>query len=62
MVIVSVKKEEADKKKEIVSAEEDIAKKAAAKANAIKTDCEADLEKAKPALLAAEDALNELES
>ena len=51
---------EVDKKKEIVSADEAVAAKAAEAANTIKTECEADLAVAMPALEAAINALNTL--
>jgi dynein heavy chain, axonemal len=51
---------EVDAKKAIVSADEAVASKAADEANAIKTECEADLAVAMPALEAAIDALNTL--
>ncbi len=57
---VTVQKGEADKVKAVVSAEEEIASKAAGEANAIKRECEGELEKALPLLREAESALKVL--
>ncbi|XP_009068409.1 PREDICTED: dynein heavy chain 3, axonemal [Acanthisitta chloris] len=61
-MMVQVKKEtvEVDAKKEIVSADEKEANEAAAVAQAIKDECEADLAEAMPALAAAQAALDTL--
>ncbi|XP_037908989.1 dynein heavy chain 3, axonemal [Hermetia illucens] len=53
---------EAEKKKEVVGADEAAANEAAAAAQAIKDDCESDLQEAIPALEAALDALNTLKA
>lgn len=60
MVKIEQDSVEAEAKKEVVAADEAVASKAAAAANAIKTDCEADLAEAIPALNAAISALNTL--
>uniref|UniRef100_A0A1B0B0B8 Dynein heavy chain 3, axonemal n=1 Tax=Glossina palpalis gambiensis TaxID=67801 RepID=A0A1B0B0B8_9MUSC len=61
-IMVNIEREtaEAEKKKEIVGADEAAANEAAAAAQAIKDDCESDLAEAIPALEAALDALNTL--
>lgn len=61
-IMKNIEKEttEAEKKKEIVAADEAVANEAAAAAQAIKDDCESDLAEAIPALDAALDALNTL--
>ncbi len=51
---------EAEAKKEVVAADEAVANEAAAKAKAIKDECEADLAEALPALESAIQALNTL--
>ncbi len=51
---------EAEAKKEVVAADEAVANEAAAKAKAIKDECEADLAEALPALESALVALNTL--
>ena len=58
---VAIKKEEADQVRAVVSGEEEIAKAAADEANAIKEECERDLEEALPALREAEGALKVLD-
>jgi len=62
MIKIEQDKVEADAKKEVVEADEAVAAKAAGEANEIKTDCEADLAVALPALEAAIKALNTLTS
>ncbi|XP_075164298.1 dynein heavy chain 3, axonemal [Haematobia irritans] len=61
-IMVNIEREtaEAEKKKEVVGADEAAANEAAAAAQAIKDDCESDLAEAIPALDAALDALNTL--
>uniref|UniRef100_T1GTP2 Dynein heavy chain coiled coil stalk domain-containing protein n=1 Tax=Megaselia scalaris TaxID=36166 RepID=T1GTP2_MEGSC len=61
-IMVNIEREtaEAEKKKEVVGADEAAANEAAAAAQAIKDDCESDLAEAIPALEAALDALNTL--
>lgn len=61
-IMVNIEREtaEAEKKKEIVGADEAAANEAAAAAQAIKDDCESDLAEAIPALEAALNALNTL--
>ncbi|XP_059216601.1 dynein axonemal heavy chain 3 isoform X2 [Stomoxys calcitrans] len=61
-IMVNIEREtaEAEKKKEVVGADEAAANEAAAAAQAIKDDCESDLAEATPALEAALDALNTL--
>lgn len=60
MVNIERETAEAEKKKEIVGADEAAANEAAAAAQAIKDDCESDLAEAIPALDAALNALNTL--
>ena len=60
MIQIQADSVEVDAKKELVAADEAVASKAAAEANAIKTECEADLAVALPALQKAVDALNTL--
>ena len=61
-IMVNIEREtaEAEKKKEVVGADEAAANEAAAAAQAIKDDCESDLQEAIPALEAALSALNTL--
>lgn len=61
-IMVNIEREtaEAEKKKEVVGADEAAANEAAAAAQAIKDDCESDLAEAIPALEAALEALNTL--
>uniref|UniRef100_A0A182XBB4 AAA+ ATPase domain-containing protein n=1 Tax=Anopheles quadriannulatus TaxID=34691 RepID=A0A182XBB4_ANOQN len=61
-IMVNIEREtaEAEKKKEIVGADETAANEAAASAQAIKDDCESDLQEAVPALEAALSALDTL--
>ncbi|XP_055373574.1 dynein axonemal heavy chain 3 [Condylostylus longicornis] len=61
-IMVNIEREtaEAEKKKEVVGADEAAANEAAAAAQAIKDDCESDLAEAIPALESALDALNTL--
>lgn len=61
-IMVNIERDtaEAEKKKEVVGADEAAANEAAAAAQAIKDDCESDLAEAIPALEAALDALNTL--
>lgn len=60
MVVIERETAEAEKKKEVVGADEAAANEAAAAAQAIKDDCESDLAEAIPALNAALGALNTL--
>eukprot|EP00746_Dinoflagellata_sp_MGD_P128313 gnl/MRDRNA2_/MRDRNA2_62704_c0_seq1.p1 gnl/MRDRNA2_/MRDRNA2_62704_c0~~gnl/MRDRNA2_/MRDRNA2_62704_c0_seq1.p1 ORF type:complete len:2643 (+),score=576.00 gnl/MRDRNA2_/MRDRNA2_62704_c0_seq1:1172-7930(+) len=62
MVVVQGESEKTAKIKEVVAGEEAVASESAAKANAIKEDCEKDLAKAMPALNGAIQALNTLTS
>merc|ERR1712216_641904 len=62
MVVVTDESEKTAKIKEVVAGEEAVAAESAAKANAIKEDCEGDLAKALPALNGAIAALNTLTS
>ena len=57
---VTIQKEEADRVKAIVSVDEEAAQRAMDEATAIKEECETELNKALPALRAAEDALKVL--
>lgn len=61
-IMVNIEREtaEAEKKKEVVGADEAAANEAAAAAQAIKDDCESDLAEAIPAMESALDALNTL--
>ncbi|XP_055840841.1 dynein axonemal heavy chain 3 isoform X1 [Episyrphus balteatus] len=61
-IMVNIEREtaEAEKKKEVVGADEAAANEAAAAAQAIKDDCESDLQEAIPAMEAALEALNTL--
>ena len=60
MDVIAMETVEADKVKEVVSKEEAIASEEAAKVQAIKADCEADLAEAMPVLHKALKALNTL--
>lgn len=60
MVTIERDTAEAEKKKEVVGADEAAANEAAAAAQAIKDDCDSDLQEAIPALNAALSALNTL--
>lgn len=60
MVTIERDTAEAEKKKEVVGADEASANEAAAAAQAIKDDCDSDLQEAVPALNAALNALNTL--
>lgn len=60
MVTIERDTAEAEKKKEVVGADEAAANEAAAGAQAIKDDCDSDLQEAIPALNAALSALNTL--
>ena len=60
MDVIALETVEADKVKEVVSKEEAIASEEAAKVQAIKSDCEADLAEAMPVLDKALKALNTL--
>lgn len=61
-IMITIEREtaEAEKKKELVGADEAAANEAAAAAQAIKDDCDSDLQEAIPALNAALSALNTL--
>jgi len=60
MVVVNKESDAAEKVKEVVSADEAVASEAANKANAIKEDCQSDLDEAMPALNEALKALDTL--
>ena len=60
MVVIERETADAEKKKEVVGADEAAANEAAAAAQAIKDDCDSDLQEAIPALNAALGALNTL--